>query len=71
VFGPPGLPQAVREKLAREMVAIVNDAAFQTKFRNTGFEPLGLDAAATEAMYRSEVARWSAFIAARGLAEKK
>ena len=71
LFGPPGLPQAIRDKLAREIVAIVGDPAFQTKFRNTGFEPLGLDAVATEKMYRDEVARWSAFIKARGLAEKK
>ena len=71
LFGPPGLPAAIREKLAREIVAIANDPVFAAKFRNTGFEPLGLDSAATEKMYRDEVARWSAFIAARGLAEKK
>jgi len=70
VFGPAGLPQAVRERIAREVVAIVGEAAFQTKFRNTGFEPLGLDAAASEAMYRKEVAGWTAFIKARGLMEK-
>jgi tripartite-type tricarboxylate transporter receptor subunit TctC len=70
LFGPPGLPQAIRERLAREVVAIASEPAFQVKFRNTGFEPLGLDAAATEKMYRDEVARWGAFIKARGLAEK-
>jgi hypothetical protein len=40
------------------------------KFRNTGFEPVGLDAAATARFYRDEVTRWSEFIKARGLAEK-
>jgi tripartite-type tricarboxylate transporter receptor subunit TctC len=70
VFGPPGLPDAVRERIAREAVAIGQDPAAQTKFRATGFEPLGLDAAATEKMYRDEVTHWTALIKERGLAEK-
>jgi tripartite-type tricarboxylate transporter receptor subunit TctC len=70
LFGPPGLPQAIREKLAREIVAIVNDPAYVAKLRNTGFEPLGLGLADTETMYRDEVARWSALIKGRGLQEK-
>ena len=69
VFGPPGLPDAVRERVARETVAITREPAFQAKFRATGFEPLGLDAEATGRMYRDEVTRWSAFIKARGLSE--
>ena len=47
-----------------------SDPAYQAKFRNTGFEPLGLDAAGDRAMYRDEVARWTAFIKERGLTEK-
>ncbi len=70
LFAPPGVPDAVREILSREVVAIAQDAAFQDKFRRTGFEPLGLDMKATMKMYRDEVARWFAFIKARGLAEK-
>ncbi len=70
MFGPPGLPDSIRERLARELVGIANDPAYQVKFRNTGFEPVGLDAAATAQFYRDEVARWSEFIKARGLAEK-
>jgi tripartite-type tricarboxylate transporter receptor subunit TctC len=70
VFGPPGVPDAVRERIARETVAIAKEPAFQAKFRAAGFEPLGLDAQATERMYRDEVARWTAFIKARGLTEK-
>ena len=69
VFGPPGLPDAVRERIARETVAIAREPAFQAKFRATGFEPLGLDAEATGRMYRDEVTRWTAFIKARGLSE--
>ena len=49
VFGPPGVPDAIRERIAREVVAIAHDPAYQAKFRNTGFEPLGLDAASDRA----------------------
>lgn len=71
VFGPPALPQAIRERLAREVVAIAQDPVYQAKFRATGLEPVGLDVAATDAFYREEVERWSAFVKARGLAAKK
>jgi tripartite-type tricarboxylate transporter receptor subunit TctC len=70
VFGPPGVPDGIRERIAREVVAIANDPAYQAKLRNTGFEPLGLDAQATARMYRDEVTRWTVFIKERGLAEK-
>jgi len=69
VFGPPGLPDAVRERIARETLAITREPAFQAKFRATGFEPLSLDADATGRMYRDEVTRWTAFIKAHGLSE--
>ena len=71
VFGPPGLPSAVRDVIAREVVAIAQDPVYQAKFRATGLEPVGLDAQATDAFYREEVARWTAFVKARGLAQKK
>lgn len=71
VFAPPGVPEGVRQRLARELVAVAHDPAFQTKMRNTGLEPLGLDAAATERAYRDEVARWFALVKARGLAEDR
>ena len=70
VFCSPGVPQAIRERLAREVFAVVNDPVFQDKFRATGFEPLPLDGPATLAMYRDEIVRWTAFIKERGLAEK-
>lgn len=70
VFAPPGLPEAIREKIARELVAIAQDPAYQVKFRNTGFEPVGLDGRATAQFYRDEVVRWTAFIKERGLMEK-
>jgi tripartite-type tricarboxylate transporter receptor subunit TctC len=71
VFAPPGLPNGLRERIARELVAITRDPAYQTKFRSTGFEPLGLDAAATDRAYREEITRWFALVKARGLAEDR
>jgi tripartite-type tricarboxylate transporter receptor subunit TctC len=70
LFSVPGLPEPIRDRLARELVAIAHDPAYQVKFRNTGFEPVGLDAGATAPFYRGEVARWTAFIKERGLVEK-
>ena len=46
----PACREPIRERIARELVAIAQDPAYQTKFRNTGFEPVGLDAAATAAI---------------------
>lgn len=70
VFAPPGIPDAVRERLSRELVAVAQDPVYQTKFRGTGLEPLGLDATATERKYREEITRWFALVKTRGLAEK-
>ena len=71
VFAPPGLPDVLRERIAHELVAITRDPAYQMKLRSTGFEPLGLDAAATVRVYREEIARWFALVKARGLAEDR
>jgi tripartite-type tricarboxylate transporter receptor subunit TctC len=69
LFGPPRLPRPIRERLAQAVVAIAHDPAYVEKLHRTGYEPLGLGLAETEAMYADEVARWSAFIKARGLSE--
>jgi tripartite-type tricarboxylate transporter receptor subunit TctC len=70
LFGPAGLPQPIREKLADEVAAIAHDPVYVSKLRNTGFEPLGLDAVVSERMYNYELQRWAAFIKSRGLSEK-
>ena len=70
LFGPPGLPPAIRETLAQAIVAVARDPASVKRLRDTGYEPLGLGLAETEAMYHDEVERWSAFIKAKGLTER-
>lgn len=71
VFVAPAVPQAIRDKVSREVFAVVSDPAYQKKLRATGFEPLPLDAAATEKMYRAEIASWTKLITERGLAKRK
>jgi tripartite-type tricarboxylate transporter receptor subunit TctC len=70
VFAMPGLPDAIRDRISRAVVAVGSDPGHAAKLRNTGFEPLPLDAEASGRFYREEFARWSAFIKERGLAEK-
>jgi len=70
LFGPPGLPQPIREKLSAALVDIARDPDTQAKLRNIGFEPVGTDFATFDAFFRSEVTRWADFVKENGLAEK-
>jgi tripartite-type tricarboxylate transporter receptor subunit TctC len=69
IFAQPGLPQPVRERLAQAIFAVASDPATQAKMKLGGFEPLPQDGAATERMYRDEIARWTVIIKQRGLAD--
>src|SRR5262245_14676069 len=71
VFGPPGLPDAIRQKLSAALVDIIADADTQTKLRNIGFEPIGTDFVAFDAFFRAEVKRWAEFVRDNGLMEKQ
>jgi tripartite-type tricarboxylate transporter receptor subunit TctC len=68
LFSAPGVPQPLRERIAREVFAITSDPAYLQKLRQSGFEPLPLDGAATERMYLEELRQWTALIKERGLA---
>jgi tripartite-type tricarboxylate transporter receptor subunit TctC len=70
VFGPPGLPEPIRQKLSAALVEIARDPDTQAKLRNIGFEPIGTDAAAFEAFFRTEVQRWGDFVRENGLVQK-
>ena len=71
LFCAPGVPQAIRERLAHATFAVVSDPVYQARLRATGFEPLPLDGPATEKMYREEIASWTKLIKERGLAEPR
>jgi tripartite-type tricarboxylate transporter receptor subunit TctC len=67
VYGPPGMPNPIREQLGAAIVAVVKQADVQSKFRAIGFEPTGLDVTAFSQLHASEVKRWTAFMAETGL----
>ena len=67
VFGPPGLPAAIRDTLSDAMIGVVREPKVQERFRSIGFEPVGTDARTFTAHYYAEVDRWKAFTAQRGI----
>jgi tripartite-type tricarboxylate transporter receptor subunit TctC len=70
VFGPPGLPDAIRARLGAALVDIARDPDSQAKLRAIGIEPLEMDVAAFEAFFRTEVRRWGDFVRDNGLVQK-
>lgn len=62
IYGPPGLPEAVRGTLGAAIVEVVKEPVIQDKFRAIGFEPTGLGVKAFSDLHAAEVKRWTAFI---------
>jgi len=62
IYGPPGLPMAIREQLGAAIVEVVKQGDIQQKFRAIGFEPAGRDVTAFSELHASEVKRWTAFL---------
>ncbi len=58
LFGPPGLPQPIRDRLAQASAAAMMLPAVQEKFRTISLQPVATDAAAFARRYYAEVARW-------------
>ncbi|HEY2135591.1 MAG TPA: tripartite tricarboxylate transporter substrate binding protein [Xanthobacteraceae bacterium] len=67
VFGPPGLPDAIRDTLSRAMIEVVRQPDVAARFRAIGFEPVGTDAPTFARHYYAEVDRWKAFAAQTGI----
>jgi tripartite-type tricarboxylate transporter receptor subunit TctC len=67
VFGPPGLPEEIRDRLSRGIVEIVRQPKFQEKFLSLGLEPVGTDAATFAANYYEQVNRWKKVAIERGI----
>jgi tripartite-type tricarboxylate transporter receptor subunit TctC len=67
IYGPPGLPNDVRTKLAAAIVEVVKDPEIQKKLRAIGFEPTGQGVEAFTAHHAAEVNRWVAFYSEVGL----
>jgi tripartite-type tricarboxylate transporter receptor subunit TctC len=68
IYGPPKMPDDVRQKLGEAIVEVVNQPDIQKKFRDIGFEPMiGQGVAAFTAHHEAEVKRWVAFLTELGL----
>jgi tripartite-type tricarboxylate transporter receptor subunit TctC len=70
VLGPPGLPNAIRDRLSRALMEVLNEPETRERLQQVGFEATPADAASFDAFFRSELTRWAAFIKERGLMEK-
>jgi tripartite-type tricarboxylate transporter receptor subunit TctC len=66
-LGPAGLPPAIVRWWEKELAQIAETPDAQEAFRRHGISPMYLDAAATSALLKSEVARWTAVALKAGL----
>lgn len=67
VLGPAGMPDAVVEKLNRELVRIVNTPAMRDRFVSQHFVPLPSTSAELGTVLKDDVARWSRLIKQVGI----
>src|SRR5215468_1342527 len=61
IYGPPGLPDDVRQTLGAAIVEVVKQNDLKAKFRTIGFEPTGLGVTDFSALHAAEIKRWVAF----------
>jgi len=67
VFAPIGTPQAVLDRLSKELAAVVAMPDVQAKLRNLGVEPDGRQAKDFAAFQRAEIAKWGKVITSAGI----
>jgi tripartite-type tricarboxylate transporter receptor subunit TctC len=67
IYGPPGLPADVREKLGLAIVEVVRQNDIKDKFQAIGFEPTGLGVPEFSALHGGEIKRWTKFLTELGL----
>ncbi|MBP0494552.1 Bug family tripartite tricarboxylate transporter substrate binding protein [Pararoseomonas indoligenes] len=58
VFGPRGLPDAIRDRMAAALLAVVAEPETQARLRGMGLEPAGAGPAEFAAFFHAELARW-------------
>ncbi|HET7729483.1 MAG TPA: tripartite tricarboxylate transporter substrate binding protein [Usitatibacter sp.] len=62
VFGPPGLPRAVADRIDAELNRILQDRAIKERFHTLGFEITGGNGAELAKVMQSEARKWSKVI---------
>jgi tripartite-type tricarboxylate transporter receptor subunit TctC len=67
IYGPPHMPEDIREKLGAAIVELVKQPEMAAKLRAIGFEPTGLGVKEFTAHHGAEVKRWVAFLTETGL----
>jgi tripartite-type tricarboxylate transporter receptor subunit TctC len=67
VFAPAGTPQAVIDRLSKELAAVVALPEVQSKLRSLGVEPDGRQAKEFAAFQRAEIAKWGKVITSAGI----
>jgi tripartite-type tricarboxylate transporter receptor subunit TctC len=67
LYGPPHMPEDIRQMLGKTVAELVKEPATAEKFRLIGFEPTGQDADAFAAYHAAEIARWKTFTSETGI----
>jgi tripartite-type tricarboxylate transporter receptor subunit TctC len=67
IFGPKGLPEPVKAKLARAVATVMGDAAVQARLAKLDIMPDVVAGAALQTKLESEIRNWTRFIDAKGI----
>jgi tripartite-type tricarboxylate transporter receptor subunit TctC len=62
LFGPRGLPDAIRKTLSDALVETVGAPQFRERMRAIGVAPVGKPSAEAEAFFEQELIRWKRVI---------
>jgi tripartite-type tricarboxylate transporter receptor subunit TctC len=64
---PPGTPLEIREKIAREIAAMVKTPGMRSRLDAMGVQPLGSTPAEMQAIIDRDTKRWSAVVRAANI----
>jgi len=67
VFGPKGMPAAVKDKLAQAIAKVMNDPAMRERLAKLDITPDVIPAATLHTKLESEIKNWARFIDAKGI----
>jgi tripartite-type tricarboxylate transporter receptor subunit TctC len=67
LYGPPGLPEDIRQKLGAAVVEVMKEPEVVKKLRAIAFEPTGMGVKEFTDFHATEVKRWVAFYTEMGL----
>jgi tripartite-type tricarboxylate transporter receptor subunit TctC len=67
IFGPKGLPEAVKGKLAQSVATVMGDAAVRLRLAKLDIMPDVVAGPALQAKLESEIRNWTRFIDAKGI----